>query len=214
MMHVSEGISVFFNLLSLCLTMRITLALVCVLVLSGLVCAADCSSASFKEGCACARSGGSNCWESSKSSGMSCMAGAYPLAVGKYWMGDCKSLEKCVNGLQGCINTYCVGDDETKCSTLSCSNCYIQADKCADGAASCNDCGDGTCSEGETQANCCTDCRCPSEGDRCVPSKSFFSGPYCEAQGDPVPFHCYPIFLFLPLASVVGLISGKKLGLL
>jgi hypothetical protein len=196
--------------------MRIFLALVCLIALSGIVCAADCSSASFKEGCACARSGGSNCWESSKSSGMTCMAGAYPLAVGKYWMGDCKSLEKCVNSLQGCINAYCGGDDATKCSTQNCITCYTQADQCADKAASCNDCGDGTCSAdtGENQDNCCTDCGCASEDDKCVPSKAFFSGPYCEAKGDPLPFHCFPIFLLLPLASVVGLASGKKMGLL
>jgi hypothetical protein len=198
------------------LTMRLTLVLLCLLVLSGLVCASDCSQASFKEGCACARNGGSNCWESSKSSGMTCMAGAYPVAVGKYWMGECKSLETCVNSLQGCINAYCVGDDATKCSASSCSDCYIQADKCAEGASVCNDCGDGTCSadEGENQNNCCIDCGCINPDDKCVSSKAFFSSPYCQAQGDPLPFHCYPIFLFLPLASVVGLISGKKLGLI
>ncbi len=135
-----------------------------------------CASESFDRSCRnCAFTGGridQKCKDSQQTKGQLCVSAAYPISSGKYFLGMCPALDRCIETLKACTAARCPGNDFQDCSSGYCKTCYAEADACAYMAdKDCNDeekCGNGNCvkDKGEDQTTCCRDCGCP-DGKEC-----------------------------------------------
>ena len=81
-----------------------------------------------------------SCYQGYQGGGTSCVASTYPIASGKYSLGQCPQIDSCTSDLQRCKAMVTSGNDKTDCSQSYVADCFSQADACMEAAAEA--CGD------------------------------------------------------------------------
>src|SRR5512137_1691185 len=55
------------------------------------------------------------CFARGKAGSIACLTTTYPIMSGKYYAGECPTMDVCIQTLQACINVNCPGTDKEDC---------------------------------------------------------------------------------------------------
>lgn len=96
---------------------------------------AGCAASAYQQACAqCTFDANGKmdkaCYDSKISSATTCYMTKEPEISAKYFAGQCKNIDRCINIMKSCQATKTTGNDRLDCQQGTVSSCFVNADAC------------------------------------------------------------------------------------